>query len=126
MSRVELRDATAADFAQLVETPLPYRVRAFAGVQGDTLLGIGGLAFQPGETVAAFLILACDEARKHKVALHKAGLRTMAEAKRLGIKRVVAVAQQGNPFAEPWLKRLGFEQIMVDGETAWVWQDKGG
>lgn len=120
MSRVTLRPAKSSDFDTLISEPLPYRVRAFTAEHEGKLLGVGGLAFQPDGTVAAFLLLA-PGANRFKMALHKAGLRTMALARELGIKRVVALAEEGNAAAEPWLDRLGFERTVVDNETAWVW-----
>lgn len=128
MTRVVLRPATAADLDALVAEPLPYRVRAFAAfltggeTAGETLLGAGGLAFLPA-TVAAFLILK-PGASRYRVALHKAGLRVMDEARRLGIARVVALADPRVVPAARWLERLGFREIMVDGEKAYVWQTR--
>jgi hypothetical protein len=129
MPKITIRAACAADFTQLLAEPLPYRVRAFAGERGGELLGVGGLAFQPDGAVAAFLILTKDEsghapARRYKVALHKAGLRVLAEARRLRIRRVVALAEQHNEAAEPWLTRLGFQPLVRGGETAWVWTNE--
>lgn len=129
MKKVVIRPACAADFVRLLAEPLPCRVRAFAGERDGELLGVGGLAFQPGGAVAAFLILAKDEsgaapARRAKVALHKAGLRVLAEARRLRIRRVVALAEQGNEAAEPWLRRLGFRPLAADGQTIWVWSNE--
>jgi RimJ/RimL family protein N-acetyltransferase len=46
----------------------------------------------------------------------------MAEAKRLGYRRIVALADETNEAAERWLSRLGFKQVMVEGEQAWVWE----
>lgn len=120
---VKLRYATAADIAHFVTGPLPYRIRAFAAETNRSLLGIGGLAFQPSGTIAAFLLIK-PEARKFPIALHKAGLRTLAEARALGIRRIVALAEEGNAAAEPWLARLGFDRVQVNDEFAWVWQDK--
>ena len=121
-----IRPARAADFEALLAEPLPWRVRAFAGECDGELLGVGGLAFPPDGAVAAFLILARDQdgkasARRYPVALHKAGLSVLAEAKRLRIRRVVVLAEQHNAAAEPWLKRLGFQPLNSGGETVWVW-----
>jgi GNAT superfamily N-acetyltransferase len=120
--KVELRPAVSADFDQFVHEPLPYRVRAFTAVRDGEILGIGGLAFLPNEAVAAFLLIKND-ARRYRVALHKAGLFTMQEARRLGICRVVALAQDGIEAAAPWLLRLGFHPITVDGQTVYAWED---
>jgi RimJ/RimL family protein N-acetyltransferase len=123
-NRVLVRPATRADFDILIDEPLPYRVRATAAERGGKLVAVGGLAFQPDDTVAAFLILAPGErgAKGFKLALHKAGLRMMADARRLGIRRVVATAEHNNPQAEPWLARLGFERAAEGANAAWIWR----
>lgn len=121
---MQLRYATEADFAGFVELPLPFRVRAFAAVEGERVLGVGGLAYLPGGTVGAF-VHADDEARKYKVAAHKAGLRAMAEAKALGLKQVVAMAETGIDASERWLKRLGFEPEVVSGMKIYIWRNEG-
>ena len=119
--KVVIRPATAADFAVLVEMPLPYRVRAFAAVRGDEVLGVGGLGFKPDGTVVAF-VHAAPGAQRFKVAFHRAGLMAMAEARRLGLRRVVATAETQHPRAEAWLERLGFRPRIIDGITVWVWE----
>lgn len=120
MKRTTLRPATRADFDAMLAEPLPFRVRAFAAERDGELLGIGGIAFAPDGTVAAFVQLK-PGANRYKIALHKAGLRTIAEIKRLGIRRVVAIAEKGNAAAEPWLARLGFRPIETGGEVVWIW-----
>lgn len=122
MSLPVIRPATRADIDSLISEKLPYRVRAFAVEDRDgKLLGVGGFAYQPHDTIAAF-VLKAPGAEKYKVALHRAGLMVMAEAKAAGFRRVVALAEKTNPAAERWLARLGFKQIMVEGEQAWVWE----
>lgn len=118
---VEIRPATRADIDALLDEPLPYRVRAWAVERDGELLGVGGFAYQPRDVIAAFVIKAAG-AEKYPVALHRAGLKAMAEARRAGFRRVVALAQLGNEAAERWLARLGFKPLMVDGERAWVWE----
>lgn len=120
MKRITLRPATRADFDAMLAEPLPFRVRAFAAERDNELLGIGGIAFAPNGTVAAFVQMK-PGANRYKIALHKAGLRTIAEIKRLGIRRVVATAEKGNAAAEPWLARLGFQPIETSGEIVWIW-----
>jgi GNAT superfamily N-acetyltransferase len=119
---VVLRPATRSDFEAL-GARLPYRVRAFAAERAGELLGIGGLIFLPSGTVGAFVLLK-DGARKYAIALHKAGLRTLEEARRLGIRRVVAIAEEGVPPARGWLLRLGFQPLDIDGNEVFVWQDQ--
>lgn len=115
-----LRLATADDFRAMLDEPLPYRCRAFAVEDDGKLLGIGGLAFLPDGTVGAFVHMV-EGARRYRIALHKAGLACMAEAKRLGIRRVVALA---DPSVEPacrWLERLGFGPMVIDGQKVYAW-----
>lgn len=123
--KIFVRPATRADFDALIDEPLPCRVRATAAERDGKLVAVGGLAFQPDDTVAAFLILApgVRGAPGFRLALHKAGLRMMAEARRLGIRRVVATAEPNNPAAEPWLARLGFERAGPGSDSAWVWRN---
>lgn len=116
-----IRPATRADIDQLIDQPLPWRVRAFAVEQDGKLLGVGGFAYQPDDVIAAF-VLKKPGAEKYKVTLHRAGLMAMQEARQAGYRRVVALAAKNNPAAEPWLARLGFKQVMVDSEQAWVWE----
>lgn len=115
------RTATRADIEQLIDEPLPYRIRAFAVEDEGRLLGVGGFAYQPNDTIAAF-VLKAPGAEKYRIALHRAGLMAMAEARAAGFRRVVALAEQANPAADRWLARLGFKQVLVDGESAWVWE----
>lgn len=117
-----IRPATRADIDALIDEELPYRVRAWAVENAGKLLGVGGFAFQPQDTIAAF-VLKTPEAEKFPLALHKAGLMAMREAKRLGYRRIVAMAEQHNEAAERWLERLGFKPVTVDNVTAWVWTD---
>lgn len=98
-------------------------MRAFAAERAGQLLGIGGLIFLPEGTVGAFVLLQ-DGARKYAIALHKAGLRTLEEARQLGIRRVVAIAEDGVRPARAWLLRLGFETLDIDGNEVFVWQDQ--
>lgn len=116
-----IRHATLADFQEIIGEPLPFRVRAFAVEHDGKLLGIGGLAYLPNGTVGAF-VHATEGARPYRIAMHKAGLRTMEEARKLGLRRVVALAEPGIEPAVRWLERLGFHPTVVDGETVYAWQ----
>jgi N-acetylglutamate synthase-like GNAT family acetyltransferase len=116
-----IRPATRADIDQLIDEPLPWRVRALAMEHDGKLLAVGGFAYQPGDVIAAFL-LRTPEAAKYKVTLHRAGMVAMKEAKEAGYRRVVALAEKTNPAAERWLARFGFKQVMIDQEKAWVWE----
>lgn len=119
--KIVIRPATRADIDAMIDEKLPWRVRAWAVEKGDELLGIGGFAYQPNDTIAAF-VLKKPGAEKYAVSLHRAGLMAMREARRLGYRRIVALAEQTNEAAERWLIRLGFKLVMVDREKAWVWE----
>jgi len=120
VSKVVLRSATRAD-VDLMIADLPFRIRGYAAELDGKLLGLGGLAFFPNGSVGAFLMMN-EGAQRYKMSLHKAGLKVIEDARRLGIKRVVAMAQPGVEPAVRWLKRLGFEEMTVDGETVFAWQ----
>jgi hypothetical protein len=51
-------------------------VRAWAVECGGELLGVGGFAYQPNDTIAAFVIKK-PGAERYRVALHRAGLMAM-------------------------------------------------
>ena len=116
-----IRYATDGDFISVVGAPPTLRVRAFAGEVDGEVLAVGGLAFLPDGSVGAFLQAKPGAERRYSVTLHRAGLRTMQEARRVGIQRVVALADKDVVPAERWLERLGFEAVQVDGERAFVW-----
>lgn len=119
--RVELRPTEPDDIARFIGKTIPYRARALTAWRGDEILGIGGVAMLPDGTALAFLHLA-EGARRYAVALHKAALRTIAEARARGVRKIVAQADMSIPAAERWLARLGFEPVMVGDERVWVWQ----
>jgi hypothetical protein len=119
---VVLRPATKADFIALFGQPPKWRARALAAEIDGELVGLGGLGLMmPSETWCCFM-RATDAFRARPVALHRAGLRMMAEARRLGIRRLVALAEPGIEKAERWLARFGFEPEDIDGATVWVWK----
>lgn len=119
--RVILRPATRADFAALLAKPLPYRVRAIAGEIGGEVIGIGGLAFPRGGPAIAFL-QGDPRMRDYPVSLHRAALTVLAEARRLRVPRLVAVAEEGVEPAQRWLARLGFQRTSIDGHEVWTWR----
>jgi hypothetical protein len=123
--KVEIVPTKSEDIPDVIDGPLPFRIKGLTGKLGDEVLGVGGLAFLPDGTVAAFLIIK-EEARKYPVALHKAALRTLAEARQMGIRKIVARAQKGLDAAAPWLARLGFKPFVMDNEKFWVWTDERG
>lgn len=122
MSRVILRPATREDFEALCDGPRPYRVRAIAAEIDGRVIGVGGLAYLPNGTVGCF-VHAIDEARRYKVAMHRAGLQALQMARETGVRRMVAMADPDIAAAVPWLERLGFKEMTVDGGQVWVWED---
>lgn len=88
---------------------------------GGKVLGVGGFGFPPDGTIIAF-VHAHDEAHRYKVSFHRAGLKMMAEARRLGFHRVVALASPDKPNAGAWLKRLGFMPQEIDGQQVYIWK----
>jgi hypothetical protein len=121
MGRAIVRPATKADFDLLTDGPRPFRVRAFTGEVDGRPVAIGGIAYLENDVFGAFLH-ATDEARKYPVTLHKAGLMILREARALGIKRMVAMADPSVDAAERWLARLWFAPEVVGNTTVWVWK----
>jgi hypothetical protein len=119
--RPSVRRAVAADFENFIIGPLPCRVRAFTGTLGNEVLAVGGMAFLPNGTIGVFL-MAEPRARRFPLALHKAALAVLAEARALGIRRLVTFADPDLDAAEPWLRRLGFSPITIDQQQVWLWQ----
>ena len=114
--RVELRPATAADFAALFDRPIPHRVRAIAAELDGKLLGVGGVVYRP-DGVFAFAQFT-EAFRLYPVAMHRAGVAGMALIRAAGLREVFAEDQPGNPAAVRWLERFGFRR---DG-ALFVWR----
>lgn len=121
LRQTKIRPATRADIDQFINEKLPWRVRAWAVEDNGEVLGIGGFAYQPNDVIAAF-VLKKPGSERYALSLHRAGLMAMREARRLGYRRIVALAEETNEAAERWLERLGFKQVIVDGDKAWVWE----
>ena len=118
--RAVIRPAVRADFDALTDGPRPYRVRAVAMEVDGRVLAVGGLAYLENGVVGAFM-QGLDEARDYPVSLHRAGKMMMAEAERLGIRRLVAMADKSVEAAERWMLRFGFKPEQHDGVTVYVW-----
>ena len=118
--RAVIRPATRADFDVLTDGPRPYRVRAVAMEVDGRVLAVGGLAYLENGVVGVFMH-GTDEAREYPVTLHKSGKMMMAEAERLGIRRLVAMADSNVDAAERWMLRFGFQPEQHDGATVYVW-----
>jgi N-acetylglutamate synthase-like GNAT family acetyltransferase len=116
--RVTLRPATADDFLVLNGGPPASRCLGFTAISDDKLLGLGALIFGKDGSIWASCIIT-DDGRKYPLAIHRAGLALMRMARERGFSTVFARAQDSNPAAERWLKRLGFHPI--DGAN-FVWR----
>lgn len=121
--RVALRPTVAADLPQVLDRPLPFRIRAITAVIGTRVLAVGGLGYMPNGIVGAFLAQHPDF-RNYPAAVHRAGIAGMKLIRESGERRVVAIADEIIPSARRWLVHFGFEAVTVDGLTAYVWQAK--
>lgn len=119
--RVTLRPTVAADLPFLIAVPLPHRIKAITAELEGRVIGIGGIGYRPDGTVIAFVQMS-DEARKYPVAIHRAGLMAMEMIRKARVPLVIAESQDGNPAAVPWLLRLGFRPVLIDGASAFVWE----
>lgn len=98
--------------AQTPNTPSapPVRVLAIAGKVDGRVIAIGGIAIRPNGVKQAFADIG-PEARKYPITLHKAGLATIALAKKHGMRELRAVAAEPKEAAVRWLLRLGFTPV---------------
>lgn len=110
MGKVELQPACPADFQEVFETVPSIRTRSVTARIDGRVVGVGGVGYVKDGSVVAFAFIT-DELRKNKIALHKAGLKVIADAKRDGIKRLIAQASADVPSAVRWLERYGFKPV---------------
>lgn len=108
---------TPEDVLEFRHAMPPYRIKAVTGRVDGEIVAIGGIAYLPDGTVAAFLE-ATDAARKHGVSLHREAKRALSDAARAGHRVVKALVDNEIEAAPRWLKRLGFEP--VEGLEVWV------
>lgn len=120
-STVSTRPLRPSDLAAFGRDTSPYRLRGWAAVIGERVIGIGGIAFLTDGTHLAFVDMT-DEARRYPVAIHKTGKRFIEQARAWGVRRMVAAADPTNPAADRWLLRLGFEPAAtVEGREIFTW-----
>lgn len=117
---VTFRPTVAADIPALTSEPLPFRIRGLTAVIDDKVVGVAGVGFMPDGVVCGFAQLT-DDLRRHRVALHRAALRFLADVRASGIRELVTLADPSIERAEPWLRRLGFEPIERNGERIYRW-----
>src|SRR5277367_373707 len=104
---VRLRPTLASDLPEIIDEPLPFRIRAITVLADDRVIGMGGIAFPPHGPVIAFVQQA-PEAKNYPVAFHRAGLLAMRMIRDSGLMHVVATTDRDCPTAIRWIERLGF------------------
>jgi hypothetical protein len=147
MPRVILRPTIPQDLPFLIGEPLPYRIRAITAVltagegeqlvaddsaaaspssreDGDhaSIIGIGGIAFPPEGPVLAF-VQQTPEAKRYPLAFHRAGLMAVEMIRELGLREILATADERSATALRWLRRLGFvesDHQDIDGKVLFV------
>lgn len=115
--------AKRSDFEEFGR-PAPYRLFGLTARNEDgQIIALGGVAYLADGRKMAFADLT-EEARHHKVALHKAGHAMMKMVRAKGINCVIATASKDVPAAERWLARFGFDPELHGDQTVWVWRDR--
>lgn len=121
---MNIRPATEADlvgfFGQKPAELQITRIRAWSAVEGEKVLGIGGVRFHADGGVTGFLN-AGAELRSHPVVLHRATLRFLKEWRAMGFRTLRATIDCRIPRAPEWARRLGFEPMDEDGGV-WAWR----
>jgi hypothetical protein len=123
---VRLRPTISSDLPEIIGEPLPFRIRAITVLVDERVVGIGGIAFPPNGPVIAFVQQAAD-AKRYRVAFHRAGLQAMRMIADSGIMQVIATTDRCNPTAIRWIERLGFVRSAVqplDDRLLFEWSRK--
>jgi hypothetical protein len=123
MAKVTIRPTIPSDLAAVIDEPLPFRIRAYTALLGDTVLGVGGVAF-PGDGLPIAFVQQSPEAKSYPVSFHRAGLMAMRMIEETGVREVMATCDPQSPAAIRWLERLGFvmaERQTVPGRLLWCW-----
>lgn len=98
-----------AHMREIVETldltPLAAEGMAWSAVEGDTVLGIGGLSPQWDNRAVAWMLIGCD-LKQHFIPLHRAVSKMLI---RSPFRRVEATVDVGFRQGHRWMKMLGFE-----------------
>lgn len=118
--RVTLRPLSADDIRSFYGREPMFRVRGAAAIVDDDIIGVGGIEMRPGMAIA-FLDVK-PEARRYRVALHRAAQLTLATAKRNGLVPIYAFADPEIIGSERWLRRLGFVDAILRGQRMFKWQ----
>lgn len=121
MNKIEFVPTTQEHIKELAAEgqTLPFRVKSVTALVDGRPIGLGGIGFPKVGMPTAFAVIT-DELRRYKVALHKIGKSCIADWKSLGIRKVIAFADHGQPAAERWLLRYGFEKQEFNGQTVFL------
>lgn len=123
MSRITFRPTVSSDLSAVIGEPLPFRIRAITVLDGDKVLGIGGIGFTPDGRVIAF-VQQSEEAKRYPIAFHRAGLMAMRMIEESSVAEVLSSADKDNPKALQWLERLGFVRAgdIENNRALFVWR----
>jgi hypothetical protein len=137
MPKITLRPTVLGDLPYVIGESLPFRIKAITAEIDGQVIGIGGLAFPPGEPLIALVQLAPAPAsretagdtrplaKKYPVAFHRAGLGAIKMFRDFGAGEVVATADATSDAAARWLKRLGFKPAPsqpIHGKIIFIWK----
>jgi len=117
MPKCSFRDATREDAIEFFGEQPPYSFKGFVAVEGDKVIGIGGLSFSQGR-VTAFSDMK-PEMRKYRREMVKT-CRRIVEMIKQERRPVFAVAYNKEPTSLKLLVNLGFKPIGMrtdDGEV---------
>lgn len=109
---IEIIPATADHIRAIYGASLPMSFRAFAAVEENRVLGVGGIYLHDGCEVV--FVRMTDELRAHKKTILRGAIKVMS----LFGSRVVAICDPSIPKAREFLEHFGFRRI--SGEV-YVW-----
>lgn len=118
-----IRPTRLADLDHIIGEPLPYRIQALTVLDGDRVMGIGGISYTPYGVIA--FVQQTLEARNYPVTFHRAGLAAMRMIRESGAEEVLSTVDREDDRAVRWLERLGFTSAGVDlpnGRLLYVWK----
>lgn len=101
--------------------PVGLRIKGYAAVEGDQVMGVGGVVFWPSSAITGFMDVK-PEARRHKLLMHKTALRLLADWRAMGGKTLRIFCDAKVPRSREWATRLGFEPLTEDLDAAWIWR----
>lgn len=121
--RVEMRYATAADYAALHgEANLPFTRYGFALALDGMPVALACLRYDKGRYLLGSVDLK-PEARRHPLALHRWAKKVLEVVGRMNVRSFVVIADSKIPRSEAWIERLGFSAIgETETGTVYQWQ----